>query len=146
MRRTRLGWETLHNWLCCGVTAPHTQRKHTTAPPRPLPVRYAGIGGLSEVLGWTEVQQEEKAGFMGGVAGVLGLVALILLADLALFGCVLWWKRAGLRRAVCACRANVLRQPGPPPNNLPRSSCVQVRANPVHAGHAPEVSSSPGSV
>jgi hypothetical protein len=49
-------------------------------------LRYAGIGGLSEVLGWTEVQQEEKAGFMGGVAGVLGLVALILLADLALFG------------------------------------------------------------
>lgn len=49
-------------------------------------IRYAGIGGLSEVLGWTEVQQEEKAGFMGGVAGVLGLVALILLADLALFG------------------------------------------------------------
>jgi len=49
-------------------------------------VRYAGIGGLSEVLGWTEVQQEEKQGFMGGVNGVLGLVALILAADLALFG------------------------------------------------------------
>jgi hypothetical protein len=37
-------------------------------------------------LGWTEVQQEEKQGFMGGVNGVLGLVALILAADLALFG------------------------------------------------------------
>jgi hypothetical protein len=48
--------------------------------------RYAGIGGLSEALGWTEVQQEEKSGFMGGVNGVLGLVALILAADLALFG------------------------------------------------------------
>jgi hypothetical protein len=50
------------------------------------PCRYAGIGGLSEALGWTEVQQEEKSGFMGGVNGVLGLVALILAADLALFG------------------------------------------------------------
>jgi hypothetical protein len=50
--------------------------------------RYAGIGGLSEVLGWTEVQQEEQQGFMGGVNGVLGLVALILAADLALFGYV----------------------------------------------------------
>lgn len=49
-------------------------------------IRYAGIGGLSEALGWTEVQQEEKSGFMGGVNGVLGLVALILAADLALFG------------------------------------------------------------
>jgi len=49
-------------------------------------IRYAGIGGLSEALGWTEVQQEEKSGFMGGVNGVLGLVALVLLADLALFG------------------------------------------------------------
>lgn len=50
-------------------------------------IRYAGIGGLSEVLGWTEVQQEENAGqFMGGVNGVLSIVAVILAADIALFG------------------------------------------------------------
>lgn len=64
-----------------------------TARPGDLPtangrdVRYAGIGGLSEVLGWTEVQQEEnKGGFFGGANNVLALVALVLFADLALFG------------------------------------------------------------
>jgi hypothetical protein len=40
--------------------------------------RFAGIGGLSEVLGWTEVQQQYNQGFMGGsntllkVRGVCG--------------------------------------------------------------------------
>lgn len=41
------------------------------------------------MLGWTEVQQEEnKGGFFGGANNVLALVALVLFADLALFGCV----------------------------------------------------------
>uniref|UniRef100_A0A383VI29 Rhodanese domain-containing protein n=1 Tax=Tetradesmus obliquus TaxID=3088 RepID=A0A383VI29_TETOB len=63
-----------------------------TARPGDLPttdnkdVRYAGIGGLSEALGWTEVQQEYNEGqFLGGVSGILSFVALILAADLALF-------------------------------------------------------------
>eukprot|EP00775_Hariotina_reticulata_P002057 gene2057-2378_t len=49
-------------------------------------IRYAGIGGLSEKLGWTEVQQEENRGqFMGGVENIFKIVALVLLADVALF-------------------------------------------------------------
>lgn len=33
--------------------------------------RFAGIGGVSELLGWTEVQQEYSQGFMGGSETVL---------------------------------------------------------------------------
>jgi hypothetical protein len=52
-----------------------------------LHCRFAGIGGLSEALGWTEVQQEYNQGqFLGGVENILKFVALILLADVALFG------------------------------------------------------------
>lgn len=64
-----------------------------TARPEDLPttndkdIRFAGIGGLSEALGWTEVQQEYKQGqFAGGFENILKLVALVLVADLALFG------------------------------------------------------------
>jgi rhodanese-related sulfurtransferase len=39
-------------------------------PPGPAP-RFAGIGGLSEALGWTEVQQQYNQGFMGGSNTVL---------------------------------------------------------------------------
>jgi len=28
-------------------------------------LRYGGIGGLSELLGWTDVQREKSAGFLG---------------------------------------------------------------------------------
>ncbi|GLI64452.1 hypothetical protein VaNZ11_007724 [Volvox africanus] len=47
-------------------------------------IRYAGIGGLSEAIGWTEVQQEQNKG-LGSVDGALKLVGLILVADLVLF-------------------------------------------------------------
>jgi hypothetical protein len=48
--------------------------------------RYGGIGGLSEVIGWTEVQREEKrTSFLGGLEGVIKLFSLILVADLVLF-------------------------------------------------------------
>lgn len=48
--------------------------------------RYAGIGGLSESLGWTDVQREEKqSSFMGGFENVIKLFSLILLADMLLF-------------------------------------------------------------
>ncbi|KAG2429194.1 hypothetical protein HYH02_014127 [Chlamydomonas schloesseri] len=47
-------------------------------------IRYAGIGGLSEAIGWTEVQQEQNKG-LGSVDGALKIVGLILVADLMLF-------------------------------------------------------------
>jgi hypothetical protein len=34
-------------------------------------IRFAGIGGVSEMLGWTEVQQQYSKGFMGGSETVL---------------------------------------------------------------------------
>jgi hypothetical protein len=37
-------------------------------------------------LGWTEVQQEEKKGAMGGFENVLKLVGVVLVLDLLLFG------------------------------------------------------------
>lgn len=42
-------------------------------------VRYAGIGGVSSLIGWTEIQQE-NAGPMGGFKGVLVIVCFCLLA------------------------------------------------------------------
>jgi rhodanese-related sulfurtransferase len=47
-------------------------------------IRYGGIGGVSELLGWTEVQQEEGLG--GGVIGVLKLSAALLALDGLFFG------------------------------------------------------------
>ncbi|GLC43149.1 hypothetical protein PLESTB_000857900 [Pleodorina starrii] len=47
-------------------------------------IRFAGIGGLSEAIGWTEVQQEQNKG-LGSVDGALKLVGVILVADLVLF-------------------------------------------------------------
>lgn len=55
------------------------------ATPPLAPPRYAGIGGMSEVLGWTEVQQQEKKGAMGGFENVLKLVGVVLAADFLLF-------------------------------------------------------------
>lgn len=48
-------------------------------------VRYAGIGGVSSLIGWTEVQQE-NAGPMGGLKGVLTIVGIIVLLDLIVLG------------------------------------------------------------
>jgi len=60
-----------------------------TAKPGDLPtekdLRYAGIGGVSELLGWTEVQQEERKGAMGGFENVLKLVGVVLVIDLLVF-------------------------------------------------------------
>ena len=47
--------------------------------------RYAGVGGLSELMGWTEVHEAEGKVLFGGVDGVLKVVLAILLADGALF-------------------------------------------------------------
>eukprot|EP00877_Chromochloris_zofingiensis_P005814 jgi/Chrzof1/15233/Cz09g32120.t1 len=65
-----------------------------TAKPGDLPttngkdLRYAGIGGLSETLGWTEVQQEEgnQQGFISSPWNIIKVVAVFLLFDLLLFG------------------------------------------------------------
>ena len=38
-------------------------------------IRYAGIGGVSELVGWTEVQQEERTAATS-VQGVLSVVRL----------------------------------------------------------------------
>lgn len=49
-------------------------------------IRFAGIGGMSELLGWTEVQQQYKEGFMGGSETVLKLIGIFLAIDLLLIG------------------------------------------------------------
>lgn len=48
-------------------------------------VRYGGIGGMSEILGWTEVQQESRGGFAGGYQNILKFAGLILALDLVWF-------------------------------------------------------------
>ena len=48
-------------------------------------VRYGGIGGMSEFLGWTEVQQESGGGFAGGYQNILKFAGLILALDLVWF-------------------------------------------------------------
>ena len=55
-----------------------------TAPPDADP-RYAGIGGASALLGWTEVQQERDAGFLGGAGTALRLLGVFLALDALLF-------------------------------------------------------------
>ena len=37
-------------------------------------LRYGGIGGLSELLGWTDVQREKNAGALGGPSGPIKIV------------------------------------------------------------------------
>eukprot|EP01026_Neomeris_dumetosa_P073398 TRINITY_DN7549_c0_g1_i1.p2 TRINITY_DN7549_c0_g1~~TRINITY_DN7549_c0_g1_i1.p2 ORF type:complete len:271 (-),score=45.39 TRINITY_DN7549_c0_g1_i1:112-924(-) len=49
-------------------------------------IRYAGIGGLSAILGWTEVQQQESKSMGDIFNNLLKLAALILVLDLAVFG------------------------------------------------------------
>jgi len=57
-------------------------------------VRYAGIGGASEALGWTEVQREARRARRGGapsdLGGVFALAGAVLAADLLLFAYEHW--------------------------------------------------------
>lgn len=71
--RSKVGLSVSYNYLLF-----HT---HST-----LIHRYAGTGGFSEILGWTEVHEAEGQAKLGGTQGVLGFVALILAADVALYG------------------------------------------------------------
>ncbi len=41
-------------------------------------LRYGGIGGLSELLGWNDVQREKNAGALGGPSGPIKLVRIPL--------------------------------------------------------------------
>lgn len=78
-----------HPLLAACASAPACARHHRHHHHhrcRCHPRSHAGIGGLSEALGWTEVQQEEQTGqFFGGAENIFKLVALVLAADMALF-------------------------------------------------------------
>mmetsp|Transcript_26024 Transcript_26024/g.56766 ORF Transcript_26024/g.56766 Transcript_26024/m.56766 type:complete len:286 (+) Transcript_26024:126-983(+) len=79
---SRAGYPTLA-WVNGGFD---TCRKGDLPTKQEVDLRYAGIGGLSEVLGWTEVQQEESKEKLGGISGVLKFFGVILVLDLLLFG------------------------------------------------------------
>ncbi|KAK9823713.1 hypothetical protein WJX72_004845 [[Myrmecia] bisecta] len=79
---SRAGYSTLA-WINGGFD---------TAARADLPVegaadlRYGGIGGMSEVLGWTDVQREDKSGgFMGGSENIIKVFGVILALDVAWF-------------------------------------------------------------
>lgn len=63
------------------------------AQPTDLPVkgaedlRFGGIGGLSELLGWTDVQKQttKSEGFLGGGFTIIKLVSLLFIADRTVF-------------------------------------------------------------
>ncbi|PNW74315.1 hypothetical protein CHLRE_13g602650v5 [Chlamydomonas reinhardtii] len=74
------GYETLA-WVNGGFDSCRADEVPTVGD---VDIRYAGIGGLSEAIGWTEVQQEQNKG-LGSVDGALKVVGLILAADLLLF-------------------------------------------------------------
>ena len=65
-----------------------------TAKKADLPVkgaddlRYGGIGGVSEALGWTDVQREKSAGFMGGSFGPIKVVSNSYMSFLSSLTCV----------------------------------------------------------
>ncbi|KAL6753632.1 Rhodanese-like domain-containing protein [Haematococcus lacustris] len=78
----RAGYQQLA-WINGGFdTASKGDIKTTTG----TDIRYAGIGGLSEVIGWTQVQREDRKGaLLGGLDGVIKAFMVLLLGDLLLF-------------------------------------------------------------
>mmetsp|Transcript_32728 Transcript_32728/g.92835 ORF Transcript_32728/g.92835 Transcript_32728/m.92835 type:complete len:271 (+) Transcript_32728:127-939(+) len=76
---SRAGYQEIA-WVSGGLDTVRKGEVETTVD---KDLRYAGIGGLSSVIGWTEVQVEEKQS--QGVSAVLYLAAALLVADLALF-------------------------------------------------------------
>lgn len=48
-------------------------------------LRYAGVGGLSAFIGWTEVHQQEDKDRAGGMSNILKLAAVLLILDAVLF-------------------------------------------------------------
>jgi rhodanese-related sulfurtransferase len=78
---SRAGYARL-GWINGGLDAAKAGDGLATEDGRDI--RYGGIGGVSELLGWTEVQQEQGRG--GGVEGVLKLSAALLALDGLFFG------------------------------------------------------------
>ncbi|KAK9836157.1 hypothetical protein WJX81_005629 [Elliptochloris bilobata] len=75
---SRAGYGTLA-WINGGLD---------TAKKTDLPVkgefddlRYGGIGGLSELLGWTDVQREKSSGFLGGGQNIIKAAIVVLILD-----------------------------------------------------------------
>lgn len=77
----RIGYPTIA-WMNGGLD---TARPGQVATVGDVDVRLGGVGGLSEVLGWTEVQQETGGGFAGGYQNILKFFAVILALDLVWF-------------------------------------------------------------
>ncbi|CAD7695735.1 unnamed protein product [Ostreobium quekettii] len=49
-------------------------------------IRYAGIGGVSALLGWTEVQQQDKEEAGDRLGNIIRIAAIILVLDLLVLG------------------------------------------------------------
>lgn len=81
---SKAGYQTLA-WVNGGFDAAEPGDLPTL--PADKDIRFAGIGGVSEMLGWTEVQQEYAQGpLAGGLETVLKLVGVFLAIDLLLLG------------------------------------------------------------
>ena len=111
---SRVGYGTLA-WINGGLD---------TAKKSDLPIkgefddlRYGGIGGLSELLGWTDVQREKSAGFLGAAQGsrpccnaVLSVVAAVLALKLQEGSCFgVACAESELRRLPCINAAAVFK-------------------------------------
>eukprot|EP00890_Picochlorum_soloecismus_P005103 jgi/Picsp_1/5594/NSC_02953-R1_rhodanese homology domain-containing protein len=77
----RIGYKTIA-WVNGGLDTARPGQVETVDN---VDVRLGGVGGLSEVLGWTEVQQENGGGFAGGYQNILKAFAVILALDLVWF-------------------------------------------------------------
>ena len=69
------------------ISVTHTTHQHTHTHHHPISfISYGGIGGLSEALGWTDVQREDGKGLFGGPQRVIQVAALIAVLDSVWFG------------------------------------------------------------
>jgi len=82
---SRAGYTNI-SWLNGGFDAVEKGDGFATTDDKDL--RYAGIGGVSAILGWTPVQQQEATvkGPFGSVDGLLKGMAGVVLLDALLFG------------------------------------------------------------
>lgn len=80
-------------------------------------LRYAGIGGLAELLGWTEVQQENgSSGFLGGSNNIIRGVRRSVLMCTAVTICMTVHHNIirGVRWGVPLCTAVIIMYNGAP--------------------------------
>mmetsp|Transcript_34751 Transcript_34751/g.103091 ORF Transcript_34751/g.103091 Transcript_34751/m.103091 type:complete len:275 (-) Transcript_34751:317-1141(-) len=85
---SRAGYGAGMAWINGGCD---TCRKGDIPTKDDMDPRYAGIGGLSEVLGWNDVQREENKQLLGGSSGVINFFIAILAID------VLVWLVQGIQ-------------------------------------------------